>query len=116
MKLTIRAATFETNSSSTHSLVMMNDAEYREWKSGNVIYSIDKDCFITVDEAIEYYKQYVHYDGNRWISNDSNWQCELLAESLNDEKIACAYYGEAYIEDSAERDGIHAVCFYAGNE
>jgi len=39
MKIQIRKGAFETNSSSTHALVMMNDDEYRNYLSGDILIS-----------------------------------------------------------------------------
>ena len=35
----IRRGTFETNSSSTHSLTMVNECEYKDWEDGKVYYN-----------------------------------------------------------------------------
>ena len=36
---TIRKGVFETNSSSTHSMVMCQDNDYKDWKEGKLYYS-----------------------------------------------------------------------------
>ena len=41
MKTTIREGVFETNSSSTHSLVMMEESEFKKWKDGKLFYNED---------------------------------------------------------------------------
>lgn len=38
---TIRIGTFETNSSSTHTLVMLSKAEYEKFKAGEIFYNYD---------------------------------------------------------------------------
>lgn len=38
MKTQIRFSTFETNSSSTHSLIILNEQEYEDYENGNILY------------------------------------------------------------------------------
>ena len=40
MKRQIRRGTFETNSSSTHSLTMCSEEEFEQWKKGEVLFDI----------------------------------------------------------------------------
>ena len=40
MKQEIRFGVFETNSSSTHSVVLLNDKEYNDWKDGKIRISV----------------------------------------------------------------------------
>jgi len=42
----IRIGTFETNSSSTHSLVMFSDEEMNKWMNGSILYNVSKQQFI----------------------------------------------------------------------
>ena len=51
MKRTIRPATFETNSSSTHCLVMLSPSDLEEWKTGAKLYDFWNEGFVTADEA-----------------------------------------------------------------
>lgn len=44
---TIRMGTFETNSSSTHSITIMTRKEYDGWKSGCLVYDEDDEKFIS---------------------------------------------------------------------
>lgn len=69
MKIQVRKGVFETNSSSTHSLIIASDDEYTGWKNGT--YILDIDCYKLVsrdsisDEDIENdswrYKSYDDY-------------------------------------------------------
>lgn len=56
----VRVGTFETNSSSTHSITMCSDSEYQAWESGKLLHVEDswgsdseyaKKDFVTFDEA-----------------------------------------------------------------
>lgn len=46
----IRYGVFETNSSSTHSLVICNDDDYKRWKSGELVFDSNKDTFVLVQD------------------------------------------------------------------
>lgn len=46
----IRIGVFETNSSSTHSLTICSKAEFEAWQNGDVLFSIDSEKFMTMEE------------------------------------------------------------------
>lgn len=57
MKQQIRLGVFETNSSSVHSLTMVEKSDYEKWKKGEILFS-EYGCngdseFLPADEAIE---------------------------------------------------------------
>ena len=57
MKQQIRLGVFETNSSSVHSLTMVEKPDYEKWKKGEILFS-EYGCngdseFLPADEAIE---------------------------------------------------------------
>ena len=65
----IRFGTFETNSSSTHSLIICTDAEYEAWRCGDAIldWDIDKIVPMPSDKELEeedwrYIKYANYYD------------------------------------------------------
>jgi hypothetical protein len=51
MKLQVRCGVFETNSSSTHSLVICTADEYRRFKCGDLLYDVYNDCLVSVDSV-----------------------------------------------------------------
>lgn len=57
MKQQIRLGVFETNSSSVHSITMVEKSNYEKWKNGEILYceynSKGKKEFLPSDEAIE---------------------------------------------------------------
>ena len=63
MKILIRSKIFETNSSATHSMVILSNDEYEEWKK-NELYVREGyfDKLYTYDEAIEDANKYGAYD------------------------------------------------------
>lgn len=50
-KVQIRQGVFETNSSSVHSITMVDKTEYEDWKNGKLLFCEGE--FLPVDEAIE---------------------------------------------------------------
>lgn len=61
----VRAGTFETNSSSTHSIVICSKKQFDEWKAGKCFFNVNTEKFVVPDmsrvkeyerEAIEQYK------------------------------------------------------------
>lgn len=47
----VRRNIFETNSSSVHSLTLVDECDYEKWKRGELVYSRWNDEFITSEEA-----------------------------------------------------------------
>lgn len=94
----IRINTFETNSSSTHSITMCSKSDYEKWKKGELLYDrwhdklvspedknseveyTDKDYF-TFEEFFDYYSEY--YD----VYTES---CKTPS---GEEVVAFGYYG-----------------------
>ena len=113
---TIRMGTFETNSSSTHSIAICTKEQYEKWTNGELYLneSYDKDNilegkeFITKDEAINFLK---HYD---YINEED----EDLDYSLREYDIhSYNSWGEDYEHDShsfttPSGDEMVAECYY----
>lgn len=55
----IRLGVFETNSSSTHTMVIMSEEEYDKWKKGELLKYRWEDKFITKEENDEVIKRLV---------------------------------------------------------
>lgn len=51
--ISIREATFESNSSSTHCLTMTSESNFEDWKNGKVLYDIDSQRFYEKSEIYE---------------------------------------------------------------
>lgn len=49
--LQIRRDVFETNSSSIHSLIIMEDDDFHDWEDGSKYYDFDKGRFYTINEV-----------------------------------------------------------------
>lgn len=106
MKRQIRKGVFETNSSSTHSLVMCLELDYKKWEHGEVLlytgwgYGYSKDNgpnenqFYTKEQVIEFEKS-----SNYPPSDDMNWDSEEAKEYLRErEWRTFEDYDDEYLE------------------
>lgn len=71
-KLQIRQGLFETNSSSTHTITIVDAEDFKNWKKGEVWYNESDDKFLPVDESIE--------ENIKTIENDFLMDDEKLPE------------------------------------
>ena len=118
---TIRLGTFETNSSSTHSIAICTKEQYKKWRAGEFYLNdcgsyYDKDNilegkeFITKDEAINFLKHYNYindeevedldymlreYDIHSYDSwgEDYEHTSHSFTTPSGDEMVAECYYG-----------------------
>ena len=51
MKVQVRRGTFETNSSSTHSLVLCKTDDFKAWRNGNKYFCFDENKFYSLEEG-----------------------------------------------------------------
>lgn len=51
--ISIREATFESNSSSTHCLTMTSESNFEGWKNGKVLYDVDSQSFYEKSKIYE---------------------------------------------------------------
>ena len=71
MKQIIRNKTFETNSSSMHSLILVEESVFTEFKNGKTYFVIYGDKFVTKEELVELdsfkseYPEYVNVSEER---------------------------------------------------
>ena len=106
MKRQIRKGIFETNSSSTHSLVMCLKSDFDRWENGEVLlftgsgwcYPDDnapqENHFYTKEQAIEFEKSSKYPP-----SEDMDWDSEEAEEYLqNNEWYTCENYNDEYSE------------------
>lgn len=71
--ITVRYGTFETNSSSTHSMVICTKDEWDKWAAGELFASRYYDGFKTKEEVMEEYrKEYSNYfdENGNFIPDD----------------------------------------------
>lgn len=60
---TIRENTFETNSSSTHSVTILDSFEFRKWFNNELYLNSDTNKLITIQEACDILRQDYDYEG-----------------------------------------------------
>ena len=95
MKL-IRANIFETNSSSTHSLVMCTKETLDKWKNGEILFLKGNDEFVTKGKELnEYVAKSIIYKESKYISTDNGYVFEYKGQiypnrdaMYNEENIA----------------------------
>lgn len=88
----IRRDVFETNSSSTHSLVICNDQEYKDWKNRKLMYDVYAEKFIDANKFTitphQYQEGQQHYEDNKtkymkdWIDLTEDEQKSYLFEFI----------------------------------
>lgn len=118
MKQQIRLGVFETNSSSVHSLTMVEKPDYEKWKKGEILFS-EYGCngdseFLPADEAIEknlsmFDKEYLtekfveeyRKTKNLYRSLDADEDCGIVYDYLDLPELYLNY--EEYGEMVAER-------------
>lgn len=86
---TVRLGTFETNSSSTHSLTMCMESDYKKWKNGEMYWNRWNDELVskeTVEE--EFLKE------NTGVSKEDPDFKDKLEEYLNDDDKTYYTYEE----------------------
>ena len=117
--ITIRQNTFETNSSSTHSICICTKDQYNKWVHGELFLneSYDKDNiledkeYITKEEAINFLKHYGYFDEEN----------EDLDYQLRDNEIySYNSWGDYYEHDShsfttPSGDEMVVECYYGYN-
>ena len=81
-KLQIRQGLFETNSSSTHTITIVDAEDFENWKKGEVWYNESDDKFLPVDEAIE---ENIKTIENDFLSDDEKLP-ELFKEKYRELK------------------------------
>lgn len=106
MKRQIRRGTFETNSSSVHSLVMCMKSDYDRWESDNLFLFTgsdwwypdynkpEKNHFYTREEAIAFEKTH------KYVSKDTDWTDEDTVNEIlhENEFYDYNYFWDEYCE------------------
>lgn len=62
MKRQIRIGVFETNSSSTHSLTMCSEEEFKKWTAGEIFFDKYEDKFVETKDPNQSDWAYVNYE------------------------------------------------------
>lgn len=70
MKRTVRLCTFETNSSSVHTLQILTKDDYNKWKNGGYLDRYDNEVY-SKEEALELIKEELNKEEFKEITNYS---------------------------------------------
>lgn len=117
MKQTVRRGVFETNSSSTHSLSMCEDSDYKKWISGEYVYDYNRGELISLSERENRLEELrVRY--REYIEDEKRIQ-EYVDDAINDrfltyEEFFDDDYYETYHTEYTTKSGekIHAFGKY----
>ena len=128
MKKTIRYNTFETNSSSTHSVTVLTPQEFEQWRDNQYLLDMnhsdeDTPCFITHNDFKARWKQ-SYNRWKKWSTGTENnpdrqldhyfaysavYSYEQFEEALNDIDDYYAHYGVRDAEITQNDDGNYVV-------
>lgn len=88
----IRLGVFETNSSSTHTMVIMPEEDFEKWKSGEILRFKWDDTFVSKEEAEEIInKLKVDYAKEYKVNVDNIEVYDLSDDDNYYEKVPLAY-------------------------
>lgn len=79
---TIRNGVFETNSSSTHSLTMCTESDFKKWKNGELYLDKDSGEFVTLEERIKRIKELIIY--SRMDYNNGTYTYKGISATYKD--------------------------------
>jgi hypothetical protein len=120
--ISIREGTFETNSSSTHSLTICSSDEYKAWEKGETVFNEDSGTFVKLtdlyDASIEAAKKNLEYYRPKKATEKSNEDyykrrvaiLEYVLEHANKE------FFEPFIKRVLDRNGEVVSIFDFGYE
>ena len=112
MKVQIRHGVFETNSSSTHCIVILNKQMLNDWKKGKLLYKWNTNEFKPVENVTEDERYIWTEDDYKalWCSDDVRFM--TYSEFFQHNEVS------ELNRDSSVLDGVevHAISVRVGNE
>ena len=90
---TVRLGTFETNSSSTHSITMCMVSDYEKWKNGEMYWHRWNDELVskeTVEKEMAKLREEFIADNPDFDENNEEWK-EKLEQYINEDKMYYTY-------------------------
>lgn len=122
--LQVRQGVFETNSSSTHSITIVPQSEFNEWKNGDTYFNdgwwynstnpIKDNTFITKDEAISLVMTSDYLPESNPYEMSEEELDELFADEYSIysyEKFSYDSYLESYVKHCTTEHGDNIVAF-----
>ena len=103
----VRRETFETNSSSTHSITMCSESDFDKWKNGELYYCNDDGKFYNNEERSRLIKEHIinnkaKYDNGNYTYKDVTVDYKDLNKLYTEENLA--EITEEEIQDYIEND------------
>jgi len=95
MKIQIRTGIFETNSSSTHSLIISTEQEFKDWEKG-MLYLKNNSEFQTREEVI------AELRAAKWIDTTTLTDDEVIEEALDNDWNTYESFDDCYLESFEE--------------
>lgn len=90
---TVRRGTFETNSSSTHSITMCMESDYEKWKNGEMYWHRWNDELVSkeeVEKEMAKLRDEFIADNPDFDENNEEWK-EELEQYINEDKMYYTY-------------------------
>ncbi len=90
---TVRRGTFETNSSSTHSITMCMESDYEKWKNGEMYWHRWNDELVSkeeVEKEMAKLREEFIADNPDFDENNEEWK-EKLEQYINEDKMYYTY-------------------------
>lgn len=90
---TVRLGTFETNSSSTHSITMCMESDYEKWKNGEMYWHRWNDKLVSkeeVEKEMAKLRDEFIADNPDFDENNEEWK-EELEQYINEDKMYYTY-------------------------
>lgn len=90
---TVRLGTFETNSSSTHSITMCMESDYEKWKNGELYWHRWNDKLVSkeeVEKEMAKLREEFIADNPDFDENNEEWK-EELEQYINEDKTYYTY-------------------------
>lgn len=90
---TVRRGTFETNSSSTHSITMCMESDYEKWKNGEMYWHRWNDELVSkeeVEKEMAKLREEFIADNPDFDENNEKWK-EKLEQYINEDKTYYTY-------------------------
>ena len=90
---TVRLGTFETNSSSTHSITMCMESDYEKWKNGEMYWHRWNDELVSkeeVEKEMAKLREEFIADNPDFDENNEEWK-EKLEQYINEDKTYYTY-------------------------
>ena len=90
--ISIRRNVFETNSSSTHSICICTEEDYKKWEDGEKMWDTWSNTLVDVDKIPEEDRE----EGYRFMNDGDNyleWYAKHFTTPSGDKMVAFGYYG-----------------------